>query len=427
MSLRGFKCGKCLPCLKPHWKKPCQDKKAPSDEIVPKRKSRTKNDKVDVAVVEASELHELACLLKMDASAFKIRRIDGQYVLLDVAMVLTGYGKKSCQEQLRDIIGKYPHAAEKFRSVALPGRGREVLHTADIEGIVEVVMLLPGKRPAQVRTEAARVLVRCLGGDISLAEEVISNRERQDALRVNDPEHAARAFGENVEAAVGSTDEQRKRFERHLQKSSRRVTKYDPAKLSEVHHAFKDECNTDLLRGVKSVFGSAEAMANGGYAVILDDVDAEGRLRTTTALLEAGFPVDRILAPNKEASVVEKLLEVGVKSVQKHLREALGSDFVGLNLSLAYLDSTSGDITEIRGMLKQVQANQKGPLVVAYTLCLRCFTPGGAMSFTERILNLLDYMRSCGFEPLHQTFENSYKEYRDCAQMVATCFWKRAS
>lgn len=392
----------------------------------PKRKRTTSHEDPDgISTVDSGEFQDLAEMLKMDAAKFQIRRVQGQYVLVDVAMALSSKSKKSCLEQLRNVFGTNPELAEKIGQFVVPGRGGCVLQTADIYGVVEVVMLLPGKQSARVRAEAARVLVRCLGGDVALAEEVITNRERQDALRVNEPGHAARAFGERVEAEVGTMDEQRQRFEKHLQKSSKRLTNYDPAKLSECHHAFKDDCNNDLVRGALAVFGTGGAMGEKGYAAILDDLDACGNLRTTKALVESGFPVDRILAPNRESSVVAQLLGAGARSVQKHFREALGSDFVGLNVVLAYLDSTSGDVTEIRSMLKQVQANQKGPLVVAYTMCLRSFTQGGALSFTERILHLFDYMRSCGFESLFQTFENSYKEYRDGAQMVATCFWKR--
>ena len=238
-------------------------------------------------------------------------------------------------EGVNEAYVRFPNVAEKIGQFVTPGKGGgvlQVLQTAGIYGVVEMVMLLPGK--------PVRVLVRCLGGDLSLAEEVIGNREKQDALRVNEPEHVARAFGEHVEAEVGSTDEQRQRFEKHLQTSSKRLTNYDPAKSSECHYAFKDDCNNDLIRGALAVFGTGRAMGERGYAAILDDMDARGGLRTTSVLVESGFPVERILAPNREASVVAQLREAGAMSVQKHFREAMSSDFVGLNVTLAYLDST---------------------------------------------------------------------------------------
>ncbi len=41
-------------------------------------------------------------------------------------------------------------------------------------------------------------------GDVTLAEQVIGNRQRQDELRRDDPTHAVRAFGEHVEPASSS-------------------------------------------------------------------------------------------------------------------------------------------------------------------------------------------------------------------------------
>ena len=47
-----------------------------------------------------------------------------------------------------------------------PGRGQRETPVADVRGIVEVTMLLPGKRAAQVRRQAAELLVRYLGGHL---------------------------------------------------------------------------------------------------------------------------------------------------------------------------------------------------------------------------------------------------------------------
>ena len=420
------RCGVCRPCQNPRWKKACLGPTPESDAIpsAPTVARRRPVAKPAPCTVDIEQLRELAELLNVDPSVFNIRRIGDDYVLLDIVTSLTGSNKKSSKQLIKTWLLRYPEMAPKVRCVVV--QGREKVSVSDLYGAVELALWLPGILAAQVRFEAARTLVRCLGGDVTMAEEIIANREKQEALRVNEPQHAARAFGEQVESELGPMDEQRMQFERHLQTVGVRVTKYDPSKLSEVHHAFKDECNAELLRGIKKVFGSSEKLAEKGYAVVLDDFDAQGRLRTISLLTSSGFPVGKVLAPNKELSVVERVVQEGARGVHKHVREALGSDFVDLNVSLAYLDTTSGDVTEIRSMIKQVQANHReGALLVAYTMCWRSFTPGGAMTFTERVLHLLDYMRSCGFEPLFQNFENSYKEYRDRAQMVATCFWVR--
>ena len=72
---------------------------------------------------------------------------------------------------------------------------------ADAKHIIKIILLLSGEQAARVRTQASEVFVRFLGGDASLVQEVMQNRDLQDSLRKRDPEHWARLFGEHVEAA----------------------------------------------------------------------------------------------------------------------------------------------------------------------------------------------------------------------------------
>jgi hypothetical protein len=56
-------------------------------------------------------------------------------------------------------------------------------------------MLLPGRAAAIARQSAANVVVRYLGGDVSLVGEVMANRNMQAQL---EPEHPASIFGQSV-------------------------------------------------------------------------------------------------------------------------------------------------------------------------------------------------------------------------------------
>ena len=49
---------------------------------------------------------------------------------------------------------------------------------ADSRGIVEIIMVIPGRAAARLRKAAADAMVRYLGGDPSLVEEVAANRLR---------------------------------------------------------------------------------------------------------------------------------------------------------------------------------------------------------------------------------------------------------
>ena len=57
-------------------------------------------------------------------------------------------------------------------------------------------MILPGRAAAIVRKQAASVLVRYLGGDLTMVAEIAQNRLSQEEMSEDDP---ARIFGQTVE------------------------------------------------------------------------------------------------------------------------------------------------------------------------------------------------------------------------------------
>jgi hypothetical protein len=78
------------------------------------------------------------------------------------------------------------------------GRGRPT-PVASLSIVYEVLMLLPGKRAATARSSAAKLVVRYLGGDLSLVREVEANRTFQERLKRENPAAPERIFGEEVE------------------------------------------------------------------------------------------------------------------------------------------------------------------------------------------------------------------------------------
>lgn len=77
------------------------------------------------------------------------------------------------------------------------GQGQRDTPVTDAKGMVAIINRLPGKRAAQFRMKSADLVVRFLGGDQSLIDEIQRNSELQEALPSN---HPARIFGETVEA-----------------------------------------------------------------------------------------------------------------------------------------------------------------------------------------------------------------------------------
>jgi len=70
--------------------------------------------------------------------------------------------------------------------------------------MVEIVWQLPGT--ADFRRNCARIIVRYLGGDETLVEEIQINRAAQEHLAATNPDHPARLFGKAVESERTSSE-----------------------------------------------------------------------------------------------------------------------------------------------------------------------------------------------------------------------------
>ena len=108
-------------------------------------------------------------------------------------------------QDYRRLLNQYPEVGTNCSNLKFPGRGQRDTPVVDVRGIVEIVMLLPGRHAARVRRQAAELLCRYLGGDLALVDEVYRNRGFQEQLAVQAPEDPRRLFGEVVEATAGGS------------------------------------------------------------------------------------------------------------------------------------------------------------------------------------------------------------------------------
>lgn len=69
----------------------------------------------------------------------------------------------------------------------------------DSRGAVEITVLLQGKAAAEFRRKSADIVVRYIGGDPRIVDEVLENRLLQERLAIEAPEQPARIFGEAIE------------------------------------------------------------------------------------------------------------------------------------------------------------------------------------------------------------------------------------
>jgi hypothetical protein len=147
----------------------------------------------------------LSYLLQRPIS-FKLRITPNkELALIDVAILFTGLDNNHAGLAVRRLLAQFPDVHSNRVNFKFPGRGQKEVEVAPLAEAIEFAFLLPGRAASRVRKEAAKLLVRYLGGDLSLVDEVCQINRVQAALaQIPEEERtaeqqAARLFGESVE------------------------------------------------------------------------------------------------------------------------------------------------------------------------------------------------------------------------------------
>ena len=133
----------------------------------------------------------------------RIRADNGFLSVYDVIRWITDQDLNACRMIWRRLLEIHPNMATLCTSIKFTpkGRGRPAETPAtDAAGIVQIIMVLPGRAADKFRQAASGVIVRYLGGDPGLVQEIWANRRYQEELAASQPEHPARVFGEAAEA-----------------------------------------------------------------------------------------------------------------------------------------------------------------------------------------------------------------------------------
>ena len=100
----------------------------------------------------------------------------------DLIGAVTGQSTNARSVIYTRLAGIFPEVSTCCCSFKFPGRGQQLTPVTCVRGAVLIVMLLPGRAAAPVRKEAAPTLVRYLGGDISMVDEIARNHLVQQEL-----------------------------------------------------------------------------------------------------------------------------------------------------------------------------------------------------------------------------------------------------
>ena len=115
----------------------------------------------------------------------------------DVIGAITCKNGDDSGKAYRRLMEQFPEVRTAGPDIKFAGQGQRATPVADAREITEIIMLLSGRGAAQFRKKSAGVVVRYIGGDPTLVEEIAANRLAQESL----PEdHPMRLFGETVES-----------------------------------------------------------------------------------------------------------------------------------------------------------------------------------------------------------------------------------
>ena len=117
--------------------------------------------------------------------------------VLDVISAVTGLDSSNASTVYTRLREQFPEVGTTSSNFKFPGRGQRDTPITCVKGAVLIVMLLPGRTAGNVRKQAAGVLCRYLGGDLTLIDELSAIHLAQQCL---DEDAPARLFGQTVES-----------------------------------------------------------------------------------------------------------------------------------------------------------------------------------------------------------------------------------
>ena len=119
--------------------------------------------------------------------------------IIDVVALVAEQSHQQAAHTFQRLQEAFPEVCTSMTHFRFSGRGQRDTPVIDARGIIEIIMVIPGRCAAGVRKNAASVVCRYLGGDLDLVKEIAANRLSQEEMGEDDP---ARIFGQTVESDI---------------------------------------------------------------------------------------------------------------------------------------------------------------------------------------------------------------------------------
>jgi len=157
---------------------------------------------------------QLAELLGHEVNLKGLRSTPNKMVsLIDITLLFTGLAANQAGLVGRRLLYEHPEVRRRTVKLKFPGRGQRPIDVLPLEDLIIFAFLLPGKAAAQMRFQAAKLLVRYIGGDAALsvlAKAAASVKPRLGCLR-NDHLYVMQYDFDASSVKIGRSDDVVKR------------------------------------------------------------------------------------------------------------------------------------------------------------------------------------------------------------------------
>jgi hypothetical protein len=121
------------------------------------------------------------CIMIGDTRLRKTNEKPPRVAVFDVIAAILGESNNP-RTTFQRLSKLYPEAVARCDTFKFPGQGQNFTPVTDARGFVMIVNILPGHRAAQFRSASADIVVRFLGGDMTLVEEIQRNATQAQFL-----------------------------------------------------------------------------------------------------------------------------------------------------------------------------------------------------------------------------------------------------
>lgn len=157
----------------------------------PRIKHTSSPDYVEIAETQALDnphiVNESRYFLFGGKKIRKTSESPPRVAVYDLIAAMTGQDTKAAFNIYSRLQNAHPEVSTICRNLKMSGKGMKQTPVTDAKGAVVIMNLLPGHQAAKFRMACADVIVRYLGGDETLIQEIERNQEAQQAADESNP------------------------------------------------------------------------------------------------------------------------------------------------------------------------------------------------------------------------------------------------